>query len=73
MENTEERFIEIETRIAYLEAALDDFNNIVLEQQKTIEAQNRQLLLMRKKLADLEENLPGDGSSMPADAPPPHY
>lgn len=68
----EDRIIELETRLAYMEASQEDLNTIIIGQQKALDQQQESLKKLREKMLALEENLPG-GDEMPAHDPPPHY
>ena len=66
----ETRMTDIEARLAYQEAAIDDLTRASLEQQRTIEALQSQLMQAMKLLRDLT---PGVGGPAADEPPPPHY
>lgn len=66
----EERIINLEIRFAHQDEFLTQLNLIVVEQQKTIER-------LQKELLDLKRNINSEGGVSPtrtlADDKPPHY
>jgi SlyX protein len=63
----EQRIIDVEVKIAFLEEALDALNEVVLEQNKTIDQ-------LRQKLERLEHRVGSAGEDVgPQDERPPHY
>jgi SlyX protein len=67
---TEERLVELETKLAYQEQALEQLNEAMLHQQRIIEQLERRL----RTLGDRVDNLADPGQAvMPADERPPHY
>lgn len=67
--STEQRIIEIESKLAYQEDLLQTLNNVVYRQQEKInqlEAQNSELVERLKSLIDERDN------ETEAE-PPPHY
>ncbi|MFM6927064.1 MAG: SlyX family protein [Bdellovibrio sp.] len=66
----EERFIAIETKLAHQEYALEQLNQVVYEQQKTIDKLENHL----KKLAQkFQDSLGEDESEIRGNEKPPHY
>jgi SlyX protein len=68
MQMNEERIIELETKLAHQELAIEELQNSVFEQQRTIEA-------MEKALKQVTDQLKGVGASDigPGNEKPPHY
>ena len=66
-QNSEERFIDIETAIAILEKTVDELNSVVIEQGKTID----KLIKQNAYLAELIKNDTVKPQS--EETPPPHY
>ncbi len=67
--NSEQRLIEIESKISYQEDLIQTLNDVVYQQQEKIaqlEAQDRKLM---ERLQSLGES----GDSDHDDKPPPHY
>lgn len=66
----EKRIIDLEIRFAHLDDFIDQLNKIVIQQQKTIER-------LEKELLDLKTNSTGGGNVDPnrslKDDKPPHY
>ena len=63
----EQRIIDVDVKIAFLEEALDTLNEVVLEQNRTIEQ-------LRQKLVRLEQRVGSAGEEVgPQDERPPHY
>jgi SlyX protein len=67
---TEERLYSLETKISYQDQTLAELNNIVFEQQKTIDRLEKSLKKVTDKLNDIAE-LTGSDSGM--NQKPPHY
>lgn len=65
----EERLVELESRIAYLDDTVDQLNTIVSEQQRTIDKQNKLLQQLAKEHLEMKEHIAPDV----VDTPPPHY
>jgi SlyX protein len=68
---TEERIIELETKISHQELAIEDLQQAVYDQQKSIEA----LRLRVERLAKQLDGVTGEGAPEigPANDKPPHY
>ena len=66
---TNDKLIDLETKVAYLEATLDKLNDEVYQQQRTI----NQLQQTQQMLVERWREQQGDGSVEVADSPPPHY
>jgi SlyX protein len=65
---SEERFINIETKVAHQEALIEELNAVLYQQQVTIEQIQKTLAAFIKRYKDLEKTTHG-----PADEKPPHY
>ena len=66
----EHRLEELETRIAYQEASIEELTYTMLAQQKTIEALQAQLDYFKSVLKDLT---PSAVAPMSEETAPPHY
>jgi len=67
---TDTKFIDIETRIAFLEDTVDDLNKTVYQQTKKID----ELLLTVNNLSKHMKQVQSDiGDIKPQDETPPHY
>lgn len=66
---TEDRLIDIETKIAHQEHILEELSQVLYEQQKTIDHLEKRLVQLSKKLEDANDN----GDIGPANQKPPHY
>ncbi|KYG67262.1 SlyX protein [Bdellovibrio bacteriovorus] len=66
---TEERLIDIETKIAHQEHLLEELSQVLYEQQKTIDHLEKRLIQLSKKI----EDGPDGGDIGPANQKPPHY
>lgn len=64
-----QRLDAIEIKLAYMEDAVRTLNDIVVEQQKTLAAQQEEIVLLKRKVSELMELQDGD---VP-DRRPPHY
>ena len=67
---TENRFIDIETKIAHQEHQLEELSQVLYEQQKTMDLLEKRLAQLTKKF---EEALEGGPEVGPANQKPPHY
>lgn len=63
---TQERLINIEMKISHQDLIIEDLNQVVYQQQKTID-------VLSKKLKLLEEQFRADPNIGPAGEKPPHY
>ena len=68
---SEERLVEIETKIAFQEQTIKDLNDVVYEQQQEIERLGSICDALVKRIKELSEFAPGIES--PANEKPPHY
>lgn len=66
----DKRLENIETRVAYQEAAIDELTSTTLAQQQTIEALQGQIDYLKSLLKDLT---PSAVAPMSEETPPPHY
>lgn len=66
---SEQRFIDIETKIAHQELLIEELNQVIYQQQKTIDKLEATLINLTKRLQGL-----GDGDDIRGpDEKPPHY
>lgn len=66
----EYRFVELETRLAFQDATLQDLNAIVARQQQEILTLRREIEALRAQLRTLAPSLVDGHNDEP---PPPHY
>ncbi len=64
--NQEERIITLETKIAYLENYINELNEVIIEQEKSIKKIAVETDEIRKQIAEKKEALPENEK-------PPHY
>ena len=66
----DQRLVDIETKIAYQEHMISELNEVVFQQQKTMDELKRTVELLKGRLVDI-----GDMMSAPTQAneKPPHY
>ena len=67
---SEERFIDLETRLAHQDQGLFELNEIVLQQQQQISRLERLCASLMERLAVLGDAVSEAGAP---DEPPPHY
>lgn len=67
---SEERFIDIETRLAHQDQALHELDEVVTKQQEIIMKLERLCDSMRERLQAMNDAAPPD---QPQDERPPHY
>lgn len=63
-----ERIDTLETRLAYQDDTIETLNQTITAQWKQIDVLTRQLAQLNERLQEAEANAPG-----PANEPPPHY
>jgi len=68
---SEERLVEIETKIAFQEQTIKDLNDVLCEQQQEIERLGSIYDALVKRVKELSEFTPG--MDAPANEKPPHY
>lgn len=68
--NMEQRLEELETRIAYQEASIEELTSTMLAQQQTIETMQGQIEFLKSLVKDLA---PSAVAPMSEETPPPHY
>lgn len=66
----EERFIDLEIRLAHQEAMIQDLNDVIVRQQKDIDFLTLTLSRLREQVQAQADNMQ---SSPQDEAPPPHY
>ena len=68
---SEERLVEIETKIAFQEQTIKDLNDVLFEQQQEIERLGSICDTLVKRVKEFSEFTPGIDA--PANEKPPHY
>ena len=71
MKMSEERLVEIETKIAFQEQTIEDLNDVLCEQQQEIERLGSICDALVKRVKELSEGT--QGIDEPANEKPPHY
>lgn len=66
---TEEKIIQLETKLAYLEDFLNQLQSVAVENSTTIEKLREENKLMAQKIRDLSDQMEGDIPNRR----PPHY
>ncbi len=66
----EERVIELETKVAFQDDTIQKLNEVVIEQEKSIELLTRQAAEL---IVRLKELTPSNIASETEETPPPHY
>ncbi|MBS7242429.1 SlyX family protein [Treponema sp.] len=67
--DTEEKIIQLETKLAYLEDFLNQLQSVAVENSTTIEKLREENKLMAQKIRDLSDQMEGDIPNRR----PPHY
>ena len=67
--DTEEKIIQLETKLAYLEDFLNQLQSVAVENSTTIENLREENKLMAQKIRDLSDQMEGDIPNRR----PPHY
>jgi SlyX protein len=70
MPSTEERIIELETKVAYQEDTIQQLNDIVADQQRKLDLVENSLRTLVAKFKDVSE---GVSNINPLHEKPPHY
>ncbi len=66
----EQRLSELESKYAFAEKTIEDLNQVITEQQFTLDKMQLQLRYLASKLKDLQ---PSNIASQAEETPPPHY
>lgn len=66
----EQRFIELETRLAFQETTIQELNQIVTAQQEKIDILQAAIQELHQRMQSMSEETVRDPGSEP---PPPHY
>jgi SlyX protein len=66
------RFSEVESLLTFLQRTIDDLNAVVLEQQRRLESQEKELGLLRAAFSTLADSIV-ESPRRPEDEKPPHY
>jgi len=67
---SEERLVEIESRLAHQDDLLLQLNDVITKQQEKIKQLDELCAALVRRVRAIGESLPGDG---PGDERPPHY
>ena len=67
--NIEDRFITLETKLAYLEDFLSQIQNVTVEHTKELDLLRKENKMLAQKVKDMAEQLEGDIPNRR----PPHY
>mgnify|MGYP000126006410 CR=1 FL=1 len=70
MTTSEDRLIELETRLAFQDDTIEDLSQTVAQQQKKIDDLTRMVKIINKQMTALPQGLSEDSANEP---PPPHY
>ena len=70
MSDTENKIIEIETKLSFAEQSIDELNDVIIGQQKAIDKLTLQIQQLNSKV---EEESQHWQASNPIDETPPHY
>lgn len=69
----ENDIIDLQIKISYLEGFVKDLNSVIIEQDKSNSLLNRDIILLKSKVDQLEERIENKGGEFKADEAPPHY
>ena len=62
---------ELEIRLAFLEKTQEEQNQVIFQQQKTIDGLNREVQVLKERVAGMADSAGGGDATV--DEPPPHY
>lgn len=65
------RICELETKLSFQENTIEDLNNVIINQQFSLDKMQQQLRLLAQKIRNLEPN--NNIASQSEETPPPHY
>lgn len=65
------RICELETKLSFQENTIEDLNNVIINQQFSLDKMQQQLRLLAQKMRNLEPN--NNIASQSEETPPPHY
>ncbi|MBL4660669.1 MAG: SlyX family protein [Alcanivoracaceae bacterium] len=71
MSDINNKLIEIETKIAFQEQTIEQLNEVIIQQQKSIDALQRQLRQLNNKIEEESQHWSQDQTII--DEKPPHY
>lgn len=66
-----QRICELETKLSFQENTIEDLNNVIINQQFSLDKMQQQLRLLAQKMRNLEPN--NNIASQSEETPPPHY
>jgi SlyX protein len=66
------RLSDIESLVTFLQRTIDDLNAVILEQQRRLESQDKELGLLRAAFSTLTDSIV-ELPRRPEDEKPPHY
>ncbi len=69
---TERRLSEIESLLTFLQRTVDDLSSVILEQQKRLAAQEKELARLRGMFDNFADSIV-EAPRRPEDEKPPHY
>lgn len=69
MMNLEERVMDLESRLAFQDDAIEAMNDVLVAQQRVVERLQLQMAALLKR----QEEMVGQFESFEEEAPPPHY
>jgi SlyX protein len=65
----EQRINDLEARLAFQDDTIQTLNDVLVEQQRTVERLQAQLGLLARRQEDMQSRMGGEED----EAPPPHY
>jgi len=65
----EERIAELEARLAFQDDTIQTLNDVLVDQQRTVDRLQAQLGLLARRQEEMQTRIGGDED----EAPPPHY
>ena len=66
----EDRVAELEIRLTHQEAAIEELNNVLVEQQRTIDRLTQHVEFLQQRIHELR---PSNLAPPSEETPPPHY
>jgi SlyX protein len=71
MNEINEKIIEIETKMAFQEETIEQLNDVIIGQQKTLDTLKQQVIQLNTKIKEESQQWQSDNN--PTDETPPHY
>ena len=72
MQDTDERIIDLQTRLAFQEDHIDGMNRVIARQQKDLDTLQKEIIQLKELIEELRESGVANADSIQHEVPP-HY